>query len=205
MQLSLDFDKKIATKMCTKCKEEKEHNCFSRNRSKKCGLHSSCRACEKEYRKANKDSIAAKNKEYRKANKDYLAGKNKEHYKTNKDSIAAKRKKHYKANKDSLTAKNKEYQKANRYILNARDARRRARKLNATPDWLTDEHKEQMKAIYREAKKMEKKTGITHHVDHIEPLQGENVSGLHVPWNLQVLTATDNLSKGNRQEENYVS
>lgn len=64
--------------------------------------------------------------------------------------------------------------------------------VKAFPKWLTQEELFQMARIYTDARM----TG--HHVDHIVPLQGSNVSGLHVPWNLQLLTPAENRSKGNR-------
>ncbi len=52
--------------------------------------------------------------------------------------------------------------------------------------------------IYREARRVTKLTGTWHHVDHIIPLNGKDVCGLHVPWNLQILTAVDNMFKSNK-------
>ncbi len=79
-------------------------------------------------------------------------------------------------------------------------AKRRANKLNATPSWLTEEQLRDIKLFYAKSTQLQQVTGIKHHVDHIIPLQGKNVSGLHVPWNLQILTATENLKKGNRPQ-----
>lgn len=68
----------------------------------------------------------------------------------------------------------------------------------ATPNWLTDEQWAAMNAVYQEAKHLTQKTGIRHEVDHIVPVNGKTVSGLHVPWNLQILTQAENVSKSNR-------
>jgi len=104
----------------------------------------------------------------------------------------------HKANPEKNRAADSRWQKANPEKQNAINAKRRAAKLKRTPPWLTPEHLEQIKAFYALAKSLEKSTGVVHHVDHIVPLQGDNVSGLHVPWNLQVITASENCSKNNK-------
>jgi hypothetical protein len=81
---------------------------------------------------------------------------------------------------------------------NARLAKRRSAKLQRTPPWSTIKEELEIKQFYLNASKLTKETGIPHEVDHIIPLQGENVSGLHVPWNLQILSRSLNIRKGNR-------
>jgi 5-methylcytosine-specific restriction endonuclease McrA len=66
------------------------------------------------------------------------------------------------------------------------------------PKWLTEEQKVQIDELYREAHHLTNITGQIHHVDHIVPLRGKQVSGLHVPWNLRVTTAEENLRKAHR-------
>ena len=79
-------------------------------------------------------------------------------------------------------------------------AARKAARLCATPTWLTTEDHELMRFLYAEAAQMSKDLGIKFHVDHIVPLRGKTVCGLHVPWNLRVIAASKNLSKHNRLE-----
>lgn len=90
------------------------------------------------------------------------------------------------------------YEQNNRDKINAKRAKRRASRYNATPKWLTKLHLIKIREFYTETKRLEKETGIKYNVDHIIPLQGETVCGLHVPWNLQILTQTENARKSNR-------
>lgn len=76
-------------------------------------------------------------------------------------------------------------------------ALRKRRSKKATPKWLTKEHKQQIVDTYELMRDCRAVTGEDYHVDHIVPLRGENICGLHVPWNLQVLPAYVNISKSN--------
>lgn len=84
-----------------------------------------------------------------------------------------------------------------RELVNAR--RRRFRQ--ATPAWLTAEDKMEIRFKYRLAIELSRIAGVRYAVDHIIPLQGENVSGLHVPWNLRPIPQEVNLKKSNRLDE----
>lgn len=72
-----------------------------------------------------------------------------------------------------------------------------AKKKLATPIWANMTEIEQ---IYAHARRLSFETSIPHHVDHIVPIRGKKVSGLHIHTNLQILTATENLKKGNQFE-----
>ena len=127
--------------------------------------------------------------------------KKREYSAKNKEKIRETTRKWNAKNKERMREAQRQWSKANPSKINEYSANRRATRLNATPAWLTDKQQAEMAAIYKEAMAMEKQTGILHHVDHIVPLKGKNVSGLHVPWNLQILTATENMSKGNRLQD----
>ena len=76
-------------------------------------------------------------------------------------------------------------------------ARRRKHK-QATPPWLTRKQKSEIRSLYEIAITMTKTTGEQYVVDHIVPLRSDEVCGLHVPWNLRVITQEENLKKSNK-------
>jgi hypothetical protein len=92
----------------------------------------------------------------------------------------------YKVNKEVKNKANNQWAKDNPGIRNAINAKRRAAKLQRTPSWADDL---EIRMIYENCPK-------GYHVDHIVPLQGGSVSGLHVAHNLQYLTPTENQIKG---------
>jgi hypothetical protein len=75
--------------------------------------------------------------------------------------------------------------------------KRTTTKTLATPRWLNAVHVAQIQEMYEIAEARNVQTGVKHDVDHVIPLHGKGFNGLHVPWNLQVLTAEQNRAKKN--------
>jgi hypothetical protein len=221
-------------KVCCKCKLQKEFEQFSKHSKTKDGLQTMCKSCKKAYKIANKEKIAATDKEYylankdklfeyqrtyrdqnkdkvleyernyREINKDRISERSKKYYEENKEAIALRAKNYYKANPDKVSARYKKHYVDNKLAYAVKCNKRRAMKKNAVPAWLTEEDHQEIKDFYEIAKMFKIYTGQTYHVDHIVPLQGKTVCGLHVPWNLQVISATENLSKSNKLQEDVL-
>lgn len=97
-----------------------------------------------------------------------------------------------KANPDRKRAMDKAFNEANPALVRSYKAKRRAAERKAAPPWLTETHRAEMAAKYQEAEQLTLATGTEHEVDHILPLQAGCACGLHVPWNLRVLTRDEN-------------
>lgn len=85
-----------------------------------------------------------------------------------------------------------------RASANHQSARKRLIRMQRTPMWSDPS---EITKIYEAAATLSRTTGLRYHVDHIVPLKGKTVSGLHVPANLQILPAADNIRKHNRFED----
>ena len=109
-------------------------------------------------------------------------------------------KKYRKANAELLKDISKIWRATNHNQILARNAARRAYKKNACPSYA---NKEKILEFYKEAKRRTKETGVKHVVDHYYPLQGKASCGLHVENNLQIITADENLRKGNKLPEEF--
>lgn len=103
-------------------------------------------------------------------------------------------KEYYKKNKDKCLS----WKNSNKDKVRATKAAYRSNRQQRQPTWLTKEQKEQILEFYTVAKEFESIFLRKQEVDHIVPLKGKTVSGLHVPWNLRIITAEENLTKRNK-------
>ena len=138
-----------------------------------------------------------KRAEYFKQYNQSEAGKEakREYYERNREIVIAR------ANARPLSEKRvgqKAWKERNLLWVRADTKNRRRKHRQATPPWLTRAQKSEMRELYKIAITMTKTTGEKYVVDHIVPLRSELVCGLHVPWNLRVITQEENLKKSNQ-------
>jgi len=195
-------------KYCKKCDQTKELSDFGKNKNTADGLQFYCKDCckatTKRYREANKEKYYASAKRWAKANPERVRSQKKKYYLENREATLENKREYYKYNRASILSYKKLYSQANRGKKNSIEARRHAGKIQRTPDWLTEQQKAEIDNIYWLARDLYNVTGEKYHVDHIIPLQGENISGLHVPWNLQILPADLNIAKSNKYDPDAI-
>ena len=213
-----DMMERIMEKVCFKCKELKVLELFGRNKQRKDGRSSNCKSCEaarSRARNATPEGKAYKDnymKEWmeKPGNREKRAASSKEHY--NRDGNKEKQMAAQKARRATPQGQKwlndpvnklkkldcmRRWRKTDHGKMQSKinGNKHRATKLHAVPVWYDAEL---VDMVYRAAKARTVRTGIRHEVDHIVPLKGVNVCGLHCYDNLQILTKSENCAKGNR-------
>jgi hypothetical protein len=157
-------------------------------------------AYNRAYYLANKERIAANVRAWQTANPKKAHGYKRKHALAHPERKA----RYYQENREVILARVKAHSEGNSAsVLIKRRVWAGGVNLGAIPPWLTDEHRKAMQWLYDEARRLTKETGVSHVVDHIEPLNGAHSCGLHVPWNLQVLTDTENKRKRFREDSHF--
>lgn len=145
------------------------------------------RAANARYRKLNREHVLASGRAY--ANKRYQA---------KAEFVKESQRQYLLRNPGKAMALTKQWRLSNKDKLAKLSKRQTEAKRLATPKWLSDSQKILINFFYYKARFLSMAIKERHVVDHIVPLQGELVRGLHVPWNLQVITMRDNSRKSNK-------
>lgn len=165
----------VSTKHCVRCAGEASSMWKKANPAKCCAVRNAWAAANRERSRTIK---AAWNK-------------------ANPEGQKARSRKWFLLNQEKANAATAAWRQSHPDKCCALAARRHAALLKRIPAW-ADLSK--IRTFYQKARELTESTGVEHHVDHIIPLRGKTVSGLHVETNLQVIPALANLSKGNRFE-----
>lgn len=170
-------------KNCKICNKSKSETAFETHRAQ-------CKSCRSIYLRNKKLVWYARNKEYAKL-------KTKEWREQNAARKRAYRKIEYAKNREAAKEATRLYRINNPAKINHWARMRQLAKAKRTPTWLTTEDLWLIEQFYEIAAARTKATGILWHVDHKIPLRGKIVSGLHVPYNLQVIPESVNKVKRN--------
>ena len=125
-------------------------------------------------------------------NTEEMRAKSRERHSRNKERDSKNSALHHENNKEWINFRHKVVNLAFPWRNSARSRKRDADRVKATPVWSDTKA---INFIYKQCEETSKETGVKHHVDHIVPLRGKTVCGLHVPWNLQVIPAIENMKK----------
>jgi hypothetical protein len=196
-------------KLCTKCAQTLPASAFNKANWLNSGLRSDCKQCHSKTKKAIWAAKPPSDAAIRKRENDCLkiTGQRRckccTQIKSLTDFSRNQKQGHYEtACRKCVHDRVKQWIQDNKerasINANVRCAKRYADKRKRTPPWLTPEQREKIKEVYAEARRLSRQTGKIHHVDHIYPLVGRDSSGLHVPWNLQILTGSENCKKSNK-------
>jgi hypothetical protein len=183
------------TKTCNKCGVEKHIDCFSvvrPGRGDKNNRASRCKECR-----------SAANLAWYYKNLDAAKASRRSGYVRRMESEKLNARRWREQNKERHLLNNKRWKSENAPRNTMRQAKRVSAQKMATPSWLTAIDLAIMQEMYDIAAARNVQTAVSHHVDHIFPLKGENFSGLNVPWNLRVITASENTRKKNKFPVEY--
>lgn len=160
-----------------------------------------CILCATKYSKKwkidNREAKLASCKRYYSENKELIVKKQKAYRTDQKEHYCQVRNAYIDANREKVNAHKAAWKKRNPAKVTFDTVKRNAAKMKRTPAWLTEVDYERIANVYKLATLQSKITGTIWHVDHIIPLRGEYVSGLHVPSNLQAIPGVDNVRKNN--------
>lgn len=193
-------------KICKGCRAEKPKADYPINRRNPDGLDIRCKPCcaekTREWRARRPEAARESERRWRESNPEAASAVRKRamtrYIARNSEEWRRKAADWRRKNPEQVKAARDAYRRRNLEKDAEKSARRRAQVKAAVPVWLSREQRNAMAAIYRASKLLSEQTGILHHVDHIVPLGGDSVCGLHVPWNLRVIPAAENHRKGNR-------
>lgn len=190
-------------KSCKSCQEVKVYSDFPTDKGSPDGLRSQCKDCCNLKKRlewsANKEENSKKRAEYRRLNKEKIRESKRLEYIRHREKILARVKANTEANKEVRAKYAKKHYSENRHIY-ITNARKREDRLK---DGINDMFTDRMKEIYQVSEAYSKAYGIEYQVDHIVPLTHSEVSGLHVPWNVQVLPRRENQCKKNKFDGTY--